>query len=169
MADTYTLISSVTVGAGGAASIDFTSIPATYTDLLIKVSGRRSGTGIDQYQITFNGNGSNYSDREVYGSGSAAASGSRSAQSKIYVTGIDSASETTNTFGNTEIYIPNYTGSNNKSLSADSVTENNGTTAYAELTAGLWGNTAAITSISLGVTGSFVQYSTAYLYGIKNS
>ena len=45
MADTYTLISSVTVGAGGASSIDFTSIPATYTDLLVKFSLRTDFNG----------------------------------------------------------------------------------------------------------------------------
>ena len=42
MATTYTLISSVTVGSGGAASIEFTSIPSTYTDLVLKLSARSS-------------------------------------------------------------------------------------------------------------------------------
>ncbi len=75
-----------------------------------------------------------------------------------------------NTFANGEIYIPNYTASVNKSVSIDSVTENNATSAIAALDAGLWANTAAITSINLnGNNGNFVQYSTAYLYGIVKS
>jgi hypothetical protein len=46
MATTYEIISSVTVGSGGAANIEFTSIPATYTDLYVLASIRsnRSGT-----------------------------------------------------------------------------------------------------------------------------
>ena len=53
MANTYTLISSVTVGSGGASSIDFTSIPATYTDLCLVWSGRSAGSDVDT-KITFN-------------------------------------------------------------------------------------------------------------------
>ena len=78
------------------------------------------------------------------------------------------ANATANTFGNSEIYIPNYTGSNYKSISADSVSENNASAAYANLFAGLWSNTAAINQITLipGASANFAQYSTATLYGI---
>ena len=79
---------------------------------------------------------------------------------------------TANTFGNMEIYIPNYAGSSNKSVSVNQVGEDNAATAYATLLAGLWSNTAAITSIKLtpfSGGASFVQYSTAYLYGVKNA
>jgi hypothetical protein len=80
------------------------------------------------------------------------------------------SSFTASTFANNEVTIPNYTSSNFKSYSVDSVTENNATQAYAIFVAGLWSNTAAITSITLGLSSAnFVQYSTAYLYGIKNS
>jgi len=173
MADTYTLISSVTVGAGGASSIDFTSIPATYTDLLLKVSVRQDSTNTAQ-AINFrlnNDSGSNYTVKMVYGSGSGAASAGTTATSIFYWYSSD-ASATASTFNNAEIYMPNYTSSNQKSLSFDSVSENNGTLAYANLTAGLWTGTSAINRITLtpytGAT-NFVQYSTAYLYGIKNS
>jgi hypothetical protein len=79
------------------------------------------------------------------------------------------ATATANTFGSTEIYIPNYTSGNYKSSSADSVTENNATTAYAQLAASLWNNTAPINSIKIfsANLGSIAQYSTAHLYGIK--
>ena len=62
MATTYSLISSVTVGSGSAATIGFTSIPATYTDLLLSYSARIDQTGIvRQVDISFNGSTSNFS------------------------------------------------------------------------------------------------------------
>jgi hypothetical protein len=67
-----------------------------------------------------------------------------------------------------EIYFPNYASATNKSFSIDSVTENNATLANQFLTAGLWSNTAAITSITLlAASGNLAYYSTASLYGIK--
>ncbi len=167
MANTYTLISSVTVGAGGASTIDFTSIPATYTDLLLKVSGRgdRSGATFDGIYIKFNGSAT-ATARYLEGNGASASSGTTSNFAGV----IDAATATSSTFSNIEVYIPNYAGSNNKSYSSDSVHETNATTAYADLTAGLWSNTSAINQITLNANaGNFVQYSTAYLYGIKNS
>ena len=170
MATTYKLISSVTVGSGGAANIDFTSIPATYTDLKVVFSARGtvSGNNVDT-KLTFNSNTSNYTLRNVYGDGSTAASFSDSTTN--YTGGeIPGTSITASTFGSVEIYIPNYTSSNNKSFSADVVTENNATAAIAWLHAGLWSNAAAITSVTLTpASGSFAQYSTAYLYGISNA
>jgi hypothetical protein len=67
-----------------------------------------------------------------------------------------------------EVYIPNYAGSAYKSISIDAVDENNASSAYSVLTAGLWSNTAAITSLRLtDNNGGYLQYTTAYLYGIK--
>ena len=168
MANTYTLINSSTVGVGGAASITFSSIPATYMDLLIKTSLRGSRSAINEgVNVSFNGSTSSFTYRALQGNGSAASSFNSTAG---YYTDTDGDTAAANTFGNGEIYIPNYAGSNNKSYSADSVAETNNTTIYMQLVAGLWSNTAAITSISFACTvGSFKEYSTAYLYGIKNS
>ena len=92
------------------------------------------------------------------------------AATRIYIGQVNGATATANTFANVSIYIPNYTSANYKSVSIDAVTENNATTAYAFLSAGLWSNTAAITSATItNSSGNYVQYSTAYLYGIKNS
>ena len=170
MANTYELISSVTVGAGGASSIDFTSIPSTYTDLVLKVSSRCSvAASVDTLALKFNGSTSGYSDRGLQGNGSSASSSSASG-SKIYIGNSSAGNNTANTFGNMEVYIPNYAGSTNKSVSADSVSEDNATAAYQRMVAGLWSNTAAINQVTLNFdSGNFVQYSTAYLYGIKNS
>jgi len=170
MATTYTLISSVTVGSGGAANIEFTSIPATYTDLVVKISPRtnRATLVADILSLSFNSNTSNRSVRELYGSGSSTFS---SNTTNMYAGYVPCAGATASTFGNVEIYIPNYTSVNNKSVSVDSVSENNATESYANLQANLWSNTAAITSITLTpVVGTlFNQYSTAYLYGISNA
>ena len=169
MATTYVQIgSTVTVGAGGAASIDFSSIPSTYTDLKIVASLRTVLTGqvVQSLLIQFNGSTTGYSYRLLQGSGSTAASYNNTTR---YFGDAPAADATANTFGNLEIYIPNYAGSANKSYSADSVTENNSTSALANLDAGLWSNTAAITSISLSAANNFVQYSTASLYGISKS
>ena len=165
--------STVTVGAGGASSITFSSIPATYTDLVVKASlrtNRSDGILFDNCIMTFNGSTSGYSGKLLYGlSGSATSinAGGSSSISFIYAT---SSYATSNTFGNTEIYIPNYAGSTNKSVSVDGVSESNDTAAITALSASLWSNTAAINQITIGQgTGTFVQYSTATLYGISKS
>ena len=169
MPDTFTLIASSTVGAGGAASIDFTSIPSTYTDLVLKVSARsntaRASSGY-YYQMTINGSTANQSTRYANGNGSAASSGTFS-RLFGYVAPSD---YTTSTFSSDDWYFPNYAGSTNKSASGDLTNENNATLSDMNLLAGLWSQTAAITSISIAPAGgSFVQHSTAYLYGVKNA
>ena len=169
MATTYKALATVEVGSGGAASIDFTSIPATYTDLVV-VSSTRASAGSDTVALQFNGDtGSNYPYRRLRSDGSAVTS---TTGTLTYALGGNQPESTftANTFSNCSFYIPNYAGSSNKSISADAVSENNATSAQAQLTASLWSNTAAITSIKIiPGSGNFVQYSTATLYGIKNS
>jgi hypothetical protein len=176
MAIAYTLIASNTVGSGGVSSVTFSSIASTYTDLVVKCSTRsnRAGQTVDLAAITFNGSSTGYSVRNIYGDYTAAYSSSTSSATNILPQGFSSAaSATASTFSNNEIYIPNYTSSNYKSVSIDIAQETNSSTAnagYTTLSAGLWSNTAAITSISIAsYFDSFSQYSTFYLYGIKNS
>ena len=167
MANTFTKIASVTVGSGGSSTITFSSIPSTYTDLCVMASLRASVDG-DGMTMRFNGSTSGYSVKQIYGTGSSAASNTPS-QTDFATVGY-TTTVTSNTFGNMSIYIPNYAGSNNKSISADSVQEANQTQAYSNLVAGLWSNSAAITSLVLGTqSGSWNQYSTATLYGINKS
>lgn len=169
MATTYQIITSVTVGSGGASSIDFSSIPQTYNDLVIKLSTRSTWTGNPTWadtQLRPNGSTTNLALRSVFGYGSTVAS-----NTDANVTGgfANNDSTTSNTFSSTEIYIPNYTSSYNKSWYLDTITETNGSNAMQWMAACLWANSSAITSISLVPQGSFKQYSTATLYGIKNS
>jgi hypothetical protein len=168
MANTYTLISGTTF-ASAAASHTFTSIPSTYTDLLVKMSTRdSSGTFGQNIKVTYNGSASGYSERLLLGTGTSVASANQATTYMYYMYG-DGPSNTANVFGNGEFYIPNYGSANYKSMSADTVNEENASGAYAAFDAGLWSNTAAITSITIAAIGNFVQYSSFYLYGIKNS
>ena len=170
MANTYIQIATVSVGSGGAANMEFTSIPATYTDLIVVASMRSDAAVVSpNVKLQFNGSTTGYSERLVYGNGSAAASANRASTEILYIYG-NGSSATASTFGSLNVYIPNYASANNKSVSVDTVNENNATAATAGLTAGLWSNAAAITSVKLTPeTGSFVQYSTATLYGISKS
>jgi hypothetical protein len=168
MANTYKLIASSTVGSGGASTIDFTSIPQTYTDLLISSSIRTNRSAVGSYFfLSFNGNTSNFSSRFLTGDGSNVTSGSQARLGGVET----NANATASAFANNQIYIPNYTSSNYKSYSADSVVENNAATGFGYLITGLWSDTSAITSITITpeAGGTYIQHSTAYLYGIKNS
>jgi len=173
MANTMTLIASSTVGAGGAASIDFTSIPSTYTDLYLEVSLRTvvAGTWNDNL-IKFNNSTANFTNKYMYGNGASALPGSNAyAGSGGYFGGAPGATTTSNTFSSGAVYVPNYAGSNYKSYSSDNGAETNATTAYLHIISGLWSDTSAINRITLVTDNgtNYAQYSTAYLYGIKNS
>ena len=172
MANTFIQIgSTVTVGVLGAASISFSSIPSTYTDLLIKFSARATNVGVsNSLRLQINSTTSGYSVKGLRGDGSAASSFNDSG-STFFAGVINATTGTTSTFSNIELYIPNYAGSTNKSLSVDSVRENNTTAADAYLLAGLLTNTAAITSLTFTpeTSANFAEYSTATLYGISKS
>ncbi len=168
-------IQTVTVGAGGATSIEFTNIPQTYTDLVLKVSARddRPTNEYNFLEISFNGSASTYNQRDIGGNGSIAYSSTDDlGANKPYIF-TNAAGSTASTFSNGEIYIPNYTSSNAKSFSIDGVTENNATAARAVMSAGLWSGTSAITSIRLLTYSAggrtLQQYTTATLYGVTSS
>lgn len=170
MANTYTALANVTVGSGGTASISFTNISQSYTDLVVILSTRSSVSGINDYpKISFNGSSSSQTLRALTGNGSSASSYT---DTLIYTVGSGNT-QTSNTFGNSVFYIPNYTNTSiNKSVSSDAVNENNASTATQGLFAGLWSNTSAITSITIipyNASQTFLQHSTATLYGISNT
>jgi len=168
MANTYMAIATVTVGSGGAANIEFTSIPATYTDLALSISARNTNNdGSDNMFISLNGSSSDFSGRFLFtNTNGIISSGTDTTAAGAY----NGGNTTANTFSNVFLYFPNYAGSTNKSFSVDSVAENNGTASNLYFDAKLRSNTAAITSMAFTCTsGNFAQYSTATLYGIKNS
>jgi hypothetical protein len=164
---TYTLISSVTVGSGGAANITFSSIPSTYTDLCIQLS-LRADAAVSDILVNFNSAGNNSTWRRLLAEGSSVSSDSGSNGAGLLV---DGSNQTADIFATNQMYITNYASSNYKSFSMEAAIERNATTGQAmQIAAGLWSNTAAITSIAFtNTSGNFVQYSTAYLYGISNA
>ena len=171
MANTYTLIQAQTL-ASAAATVTFSSIPATYTDLVLQLSARStSASAYQNLQIEFNGSAaSNYSMTWLLGTGSAASSARQAATTEGWVGDIDAATSTANTFASLEIYIPNYASSNKKPFSSFSVQETNATAANIKTQALLWGLTNAITSIRFKPDGGNLDIgSSFYLYGIKNS
>lgn len=167
---TYTLIESqsltsaantVTIGSGG-------TIPQTYTDLKLVVSLRDTDTPASFY-VRPNASTSNLSLVRLMADGTTITSAT---DTTIRVFGLNDSTTTASTFSNAELYFPNYTSSNYKSVSIDAVTNpNSSTSIFKNFVAGLWSNTAAITSIDIvcETVGTFAQYSTFYLYGIKNS
>jgi hypothetical protein len=150
-----------------AGSIEFTSIPQTFTDLVLMISSR--GTNVETnstLSMTFNGSGSGVNSRRLYGGGSG--SGVSSNETFLMPGTQSAAGATSNTFGSNSAYIPNYTSANAKTASVDAVNENNATAANQFLNALLWTGTAAITSIQIDSTsaGDFVAGSSFTLYGI---
>jgi hypothetical protein len=176
MANTYVKIASVSVGLLGAASMDFTSIPSTYTDLLLDISAR---SNISAYRSTMaiqaNGDtASNYNYKRLFASGSTVGSDADPGSTTYFVAGeVVGALSTASTFTNTCFYLPNYTASTQKSGSSDAALEtNDSTNNRLSMVASKWSGTAAVTSLKIfDSTGSnnFVQYSTATLYGISKS
>lgn len=169
MPQNYVLLDRIELNAT-TASVTFSNIPQTgYTDLKIVASMRTNyGTYPDDMSLQFNGSSTGYANRQVYGTGSSASSNAPFTD-RIYIGTADSSAATASTFSNTEIYIPNYASSNYKSVSVDSVSENNATAGYTNFVAGIWSNTAAITSIVISGYSTIVAGSTFSLYGIANS
>jgi hypothetical protein len=159
------LIESKTLGTA-AAEIEFTSIPQTFTDLVLFVSARSTvndDNGGSTISLRPNSATANRTMLRFLGTGSGVVS---TTDTNIFLQMSNSA-QTANTFGNTSVYTPNYSGSTNKTFSVDSVQENNATFSLQALNAGLWSDTAAITSILLvSFGGNFVAGTMVSLYGV---
>lgn len=171
MANTMVALQNITVGSGGASTVTFSSIPQTYTDLVVKYSARSTAiyAAVDVY-INFNdvALGPQYRGNLVYGTGTSA--GAASSTSSTWAGFISAGGSTASTFGNNEITIPSYASSTYKSVMVDGVSENNATEAYQEIVSNSWLNTSAINSLTLTPAyNSFAQHSTFTLYGVYNS
>ena len=171
MATTMKLIAKQTLGSD-TASVTFSGIPQTYDDLVVSISQRNSnatgGGGSVGIRMDINDLTTNRSWMRLACGGTTAYSDSGTTT----LVGVSpAANATANTFGNMEIYFPNYAGSSNKSFSVSDVVENNSATSnQITLIAGLWSSTAAITKLSFNTTsGSLVTGSSFYLYGVNNA
>lgn len=163
MPATYEPIATQTLGSN-ATSIVFSSIPSTYTDLRFIIVGRVT-SAVDAL-IRFNSDtGSNYSFTRLSGNGSFEATSRGQDRTSIPITHTRAWSSANPSFF--ELNIFSYAGSGNKTSLINTSGDQNGVGAT-EIIAGLWRNTAAITSITLLVaTDSIVAGATATLYGIK--
>ena len=172
--NSYESIQTVTVGAGGQAAIDFTSIPSTYKHLQIRVLGRTNrANSLDAFRMQFNGDtGSNYYiSHYVFGTGASAGSGSEGTGTAIGVWRIAGDSAAASVFGSVIVDVLDYTSTNkNKTVRYLGGMDNNGS-GEIYLGSGLWFNStiAAISSIKIvpNIGTSFNQNSQFALYGIK--
>jgi hypothetical protein len=168
----YDSIATVTVGSGGASSIDFTSIPSTYTHLQIREITRSDFAGIATVQMQFNGDtGNNYSFHTLYGDGSFAGGTGASGISITVLADNPGTTVAANVFDAAVIDILDYANINkNKTLRSLQGYDANGS-GIVRLNSGLWNNTSAISSIKLlsGGSSNFTQYSSFALYGIKGA
>jgi hypothetical protein len=174
MNESMTKLQTVYLSSGSQSTVVFSNIPQNYTDLVVKISSRtdRTSSYNDYVNVSFNGTTTGYNAKFLQGTGSSLSSYTEtSASAPRYVT--DTAGNsggTANAFGNAEMFIPNYSGNAYKSYSVDGTTENNATAGITNMTAGLWSNTAPITSITFapGVGTVFLQYTEFTLYGVKS-
>ena len=164
-------IATVTVGSGGASSIEFTSIPGTYQHLQIRMIARTTISGAED-TIIFQVNsdtGSNYAWHSLVGTGSATAAGAGSSQTHVRAFRSAGDTETASVFGAGVIDILDYADtSKNTTFRTSGGMDGNGN-GQATLMSGVFLSTAAITSVKLYAnTGpNLTQYTTAALYGIK--
>lgn len=168
----YDSIATITVGAGGSASIDFTSIPSTYTHLqlrgIVKNTAADSTVRSGFFRLN-NDTGANYATHYLNGSGTAAGAGGLASQTSAY--GItDIGASATSVFGAFVMDILDYKNTNKyKTVRSASGADNNGS-GFFQLFSGLWMSTSAVDRVTL-IPGSnnFAQYSTVALYGIKEA
>jgi hypothetical protein len=172
-ANTFTFISSNVLGTS-TASVTFSAIPSTFTDLLLRYSFREnSASAIGSVFVTFNGDSSALYSRtrlRLDNSNPRVSESSRSSSATGFsVLGIAN-SGTANTFSSNQLYMANYTGTTNKPFSTfDTALNNSDTSNDLSVLAGLYRSSSAITSITIEGSASLLSGSSFYLYGIKNS
>ena len=173
--ETMTKLATSTVGVGGAATIVFSNIPQNYTDLKIVLSARTAEATINSAgSMSFTASGDSlYSSTRLYGyynGGSAIGSDGATGTGNITLGNIDGSNASSDAFTNTHIYVPNYTSSDYKTVYVESCMGSNSTNLiFTTLVSGLWSNTAPITTVLLSGSANWVRYTSATLYGVKNS
>jgi hypothetical protein len=161
-------IERIDVGSGGVASITFSSIPQSYTDLFLLISGRSGRDNTNEaMRISFNGSTSSFFAMYMLGFGTGVDSG----PSPRYAGQSSATTSTANTFSSGKIYIYNYSKIKYTKYSSESATENNNASyAVIDAIAGIWADTTPVTSITLtpDFGNNFLEFSSATLYGITS-
>jgi len=158
--NTYDSIQSYTL-TSNTSTVTFSSIPQTYTDLILVVAGTITSGGLDLFAKINSDTGSNYSYTQLYGNGTSAASARATTQS-IATVGVIATTQCNNI-----IHFMNYS---NTTTNKTFISRANRSDAVTAMYCNLWRSTAAITSIELSSgnpAGTFTSGSTFSLYGIK--
>jgi hypothetical protein len=164
-------IASVDVGSGGASSVTFSSIPATYTHLQIRGIGRAANSVTDEnFVLQFNSDtGANYSLHNIYGTGSSVGANATTNFTASYFARTSGASSGASMFGAVVSDILDYANTNKyKTLRSLSGHDQNGS-GYMTLMSGSWRSTSAVTTITIkNETGlNIAEYSSFALYGVN--
>ena len=166
----YDSIATTTVGAGGASSITFSSIPSGYTHLQVRTLSRSDSAGINQLFARCNSDtGNNYSTHGLYTDGGGSAAGNATTSTSRMSMGVHAgASTTANAFGGAVIDILDYANGNKyKTIRSLTGIDANGS-GWIWFASGLWMSTSAVSSLTFyPENGNFAQYSQFALYGIK--
>jgi hypothetical protein len=170
----YESIQTITVGAGGSASIDFTAIAGTYKHLQIRGIARNNNTNandLEGFLVRYNSATTGYSWHSVKGDGTSAGAISGASQTYMYSGYSPTNGSTSNTFAAFVIDILDYSDTNKYKTQRvlTGIETNNSANSQVGLWSGSWQSTSAVTSITLYTTTSknFTQYSSFALYGIK--
>jgi hypothetical protein len=161
---TYSTIATTTLGSN-QADYTFTSIPSTYTDLVLVINGQVSSSVTTTCQ--FNGDtGSNYSSTEIFGDGSVASSFRTGLSFIIMGIGAQTVS------GFPFMSILNFQNYSNTTTFKTAIGRTSQASLGLNATVGLWRSTSAINSIKvmtyLGASG-YTAGTTFTLYGIASA
>lgn len=169
----YESIATTTVGGGGASSVTFSSIPSTYQHLQIRLIARTDSGGTQGFiRLTYNNvTTANYTEHGLYGDGSAAAAAGSTGNNSGIVQRTAGGTSLSNTFGAVVLDILDYASTNKyKTERSLGGVDLNGAGLIGLYSTALYSTTDAINRIDLTPnSGSFVQYSSFALYGIKGA
>lgn len=172
MANTHTLIQALT-SMSGSTTVSFTSIPQTYTDLLIVLNARANGYNGSEIYLKFNDSTTSYASKFLWKDGNTLSlvSSTLGISTSIFAGIITGSTQGgSNSYGSGQIYIYRYTDAVTKYCNADIASERSSTSdTWYTMSSGSWSNNAAITKIDIVCSHTFLGTSSAYLYGIKNS
>lgn len=159
-------IATVTVGSDYPGSINFNSIPQTFTDLLIVLSVKSTGSNGAEMTLGINGAIDSMTARFIKGDSSSTISQAFGGQGEMLL-----ESNSSTPFGSVNIYIPNYASTSaQKIIMSEGVSEGD-STCYQLLSATINASNAAVTSVLFRpvYTAYFQQYSSMSIFGISNS
>jgi hypothetical protein len=171
----YESIQTYTVGAGGASSISFTSIPSTYKHLQLRMLARNNdasaGLNFMRAKLNSDATSGNYRGHYLYGSGASASAGDVAGSTSGLPCGYGAGnSNTSSVFAVTVLDILDYANTNKyKTTRALTGADFNNTSGGLTFVSGLYMSTAAVSSIDIvsSVGTGFIQYSSFALYGVK--